>query len=136
MPIVPVEDLTVLNAINHVALICTNYEQSKRFYVEILGLELEREIYREDRQSWKGDLRIGTAYIELFSFPAPALRSSYPEATGLRHLAFGVTHRDPVIEQLTGLGIAVEPAWVDPHTGHRFTSVSDPDGLPLELYEG
>lgn len=135
MPIVPVEDLTVLNAIHHVALICTDYEQSKRFYVEILGLELEQEFYRDDRQSWKADLRIGTAHIELLSFPAPALRPSYPEATGLRHLAFGVTHLDPVIEQLTGFGITVEPVRVDPRTGQRFTFFSDPDGPPLELYE-
>jgi len=125
----------MLNALHHVALICTHYERSRRFYVDILGLDLIREVYREERQSWKADLRIGAAQIELFSFPAPAIRPSYPEATGLRHLAFTVESLDPVIERLETAGIAVEPIRVDPYTEQRFTFFSDPDGLPLELYE-
>jgi glyoxylase I family protein len=125
----------MLNAIHHVALICTDYERAKRFYVDILGLELIREIYRDERQSWKADLRIGSVQLELFSFPAPALRPSYPEATGLRHLAFTVAKLEPVIERLEAAGISVEPIRIDPYTKQRFTFFSDPDGLPLELYE-
>lgn len=87
----------MLNALHHVALICTDYQRSRRFYVETLGLKLVREVYREERQSWKADLRIGSSQLELFSFPAPAIRPSYPEATGLRHLAFGVEDLDLVI---------------------------------------
>jgi glyoxylase I family protein len=125
----------MLNAIHHVALICTDYDRSRRFYVETLGLELIGEIYREERQSWKADLRIGSAQLELFSFPGPATRPSYPEATGLRHLAFTVTKLEPVIVRLEAAGIAVEPIRIDAITGRRFTFFSDPDGLPLELYE-
>jgi glyoxylase I family protein len=124
----------MLDAIHHVALICTDYDRSRRFYVELLGLDLIREVYREERQSWKADLRIGFQ-LELFSFPAPVPRPSYPEATGLRHLAFAVMNLDPVVVRLEAAGVAVEPIRIDPYTDRRFTFFSDPDGLPLELYE-
>jgi len=125
----------MLNAIHHVALICTDYERSRRFYVELLGLDLIREVYREVRQSWKADLRIGSVQLELFSFPAPVMRPSHPEATGLRHLAFAVANLDPMIMRLEAAGVTVEPIRIDPYTDRRFTFFSDPDGLPLELYE-
>ena len=125
----------MLHAIHHVALICTDYERSRAFYVDLLGLELLHEVYREERQSWKADLRIGDAQIELFSFPDPAPRPSYPEAAGLRHLAFTVPALEPVIARLEAAGVAVEPIRVDPYTDQRFTFFADPDGLPLELYE-
>ncbi|TPG54441.1 SMU1112c/YaeR family gloxylase I-like metalloprotein [Sphingomonas glacialis] len=125
----------MLDALHHVALICTDYDRSRRFYVELLGLELIHEVYRAERQSWKADLRIGTAQLELFSFPAPAARPSYPEASGLRHLAFSVADLDPVVARLEAAGVAVEPIRIDPYTDQRFTFFSDPDGLPLELYE-
>ncbi len=125
----------MLNAIHHVALICTDYDRSRQFYVELLGLKLIREVYRAERRSWKADLQIGSVQLELFSFPSPAMRPSYPEATGLRHLAFTVVNLDLAITRLEAAGIAVEPIRVDPNTDQRFTFFSDPDGLPLELYE-
>ena len=125
----------MLDAIHHVALICTDYDRSRRFYVELLGLDLIREVYREERQSWKADLRIGSGQLELFSFPTPAMRPSHPEATGLRHLAFAVADLDPVIARLEAANVAVEPIRIDPYTDQRFTFFRDPDELPLELYE-
>ncbi len=125
----------MLRAIHHVAIICTDYDRSRRFYVDLLGLDLLHEMWRAERQSWKADLRIGDAQIELFSFPEPAPRPSYPEAAGLRHLAFAVDALEPAIDRLTNAGVAVEPIRVDPYTGRRFTFFADPDGLPLELYE-
>lgn len=121
----------------HVAVICSDYERSKRFYTEDLGLEVVREVYRRERNSYKLDLRIpdGT-WIELFSFPDPPKRPSYPEACGLRHLAFEVADIDEAVGELQGNGVIVEPVRVDEHTGKRFTFFADPDGLPLELYEG
>lgn len=126
---------TMLHSIHHVALICTDYDRSRRFYVDLLGLEVMHEVFREERQSWKADLRIGDMQIELFSFPAPAPRPSYPEAAGLRHLAFAVPRLEPVVDRLEAAGVAVEPIRIDPYTGKRFTFFADPDGLPLELYE-
>jgi glyoxylase I family protein len=125
----------MLDAVHHVAIICSDYARSRNFYSEILGLPIIREVWRSERQSWKCDLRAGNAQIELFSFPSPPERPSRPEACGLRHLAFSVASLEPVIGRLQSLGIEVEPVRVDEHTGKRFTFFADPDGLPLELYE-
>ena len=125
----------MLTAIHHIAIIASDYQRSRRFYVEILGFSVIREVWREARASWKCDLAIGAAQIELFSFPAPPPRPSTPEACGLRHLAFAAPALEPVIEHLERAGVGVEPIRVDEHTGQRFTFFKDPDGLPLELYE-
>ena len=121
--------------IHHVAIICSDYDRSRRFYVEVLGFPVIREVFREARNSWKCDLDAGNAQIELFSFPSPPPRPSYPEAAGLRHLAFSVADLDAEVARLTALGVAVEPVRVDAYTDRRFTFFADPDGLPLEFYE-
>lgn len=121
---------------HHVAIITADYERSKDFYTRILGLEIVSEVFRAERVSYKLDLRKSdSVQIELFSFPNPPNRPSYPEACGLRHLAFEVEDIDGAVAELGGHGIVVEPVRVDSHTGKRFTFFSDPDGLPLELYE-
>lgn len=125
----------MLNAIHHVAIICSDYEKSKHFYTQILGLPVIQETYRGDRQSWKLDLQIGSAQLELFSFPAAVPRPTRPEAQGLRHLAFTVTDLDGTVMQLAQAAIACEPIRCDELTGKRFTFFRDPDQLPLELYE-
>ncbi|MDA7025378.1 VOC family protein [Bacillus sp. CLL-7-23] len=126
----------MLKSIHHIAIICSDYETSKAFYVDKLGLEIISETYRKDRNSHKLDLALNGRYcLELFSFPNPPERISYPEATGLRHLAFTVTDLDQAISQFLQNGITPEPIRIDPETGKRFTFLSDPDGLPLELYE-
>lgn len=125
-----------INGIHHVAIICSNYERSKYFYSEILGLKIIKETFREARHSFKLDLALlDGSQIELFSFPSPPLRHSYPEAQGLRHLAFKVSDLETCIRDLTAQGVRVEPVKVDELTGKRFTFFNDPDGLPLELYE-
>lgn len=122
--------------IHHIAVICSNYERSKSFYTEVLGLEIIREVYRMERQSYKLDLSLNGRYvIELFSFPDPPPRPSRPESTGLRHLAFAVTDLEQAIAHLRNHAVNPEPVRIDPYTGKRFTFFTDPDGLPLELYE-
>lgn len=123
------------NKIHHVAIICSDYEISKEFYVEKLGFEIIREIYREERQSYKLDLKLGESQIELFSFPNSPKRPSYPEACGLRHLAFEVDDIEEVVKELKGKNIQVEEIRIDEYTEKKFTFFNDPDGLPLELYE-
>jgi glyoxylase I family protein len=125
----------MLDAIHHVAIIASDYEISRRFYAETLGLTVIREVFRAERESWKCDLAIGDAQIELFSFPEPPPRPTRPEACGLRHLAFAVSSLEPAVARLEGSGVACEPIRHDAHTGRRFTFFRDPDGLPLELYE-
>lgn len=125
-----------LNSVHHIAIICTDYTISKHFYTEVLGLEIIREVYREERKSYKLDLMLNGLYvIELFSFPDPAQRPSRPEAAGLRHLAFEVDDLDAVVKGLDEKGIVAEPVRVDEFTGKRFTFIADPDQLPLEFYE-
>lgn len=124
------------NRVHHIAIICSDYSVSKRFYTEILGLTILAEHYREERQSYKLDLALGTDYlIELFSFPNSPQRPSRPEACGLRHLAFEVTNLTETVKILEAKGVETEPIRIDEFTGKRFTFFRDPDNLPLELYE-
>ena len=126
----------MLNRIHHIAIICADYERSKAFYTRILGLEITRETFRKARQSYKLDLSLNGEYIiELFSFPATPQRLSGPEATGLRHLAFEVDNIDTVIATLKANNILAEPVRIDEATNKRFTFITDPDNLPIELYE-
>ncbi|CAH6801499.1 VOC domain-containing protein YaeR [Vibrio chagasii] len=126
----------MLKGIHHAAIICSDYKASKRFYTEILKLEILAENYRAARQSYKLDLALPNgAQIELFSFPDAPERPSFPEAQGLRHLAFCVEDVQQVKSYLEGQGIDVEPIRVDEFTGKSFTFFADPDGLPLELYQ-
>ena len=123
--------------IHHIAIICSDYEKSKKFYVEVLRFEIIKETYRKARNSYKLDLKVGNSgmQIELFSFPNPPQRVNRPEACGLRHLAFVVENIDRSVRQLQDHNIAVEDIRLDELTGKRFTFFADPDGLPLELYE-
>jgi len=124
-----------ISSIHHVAIICSDYERSKSFYTEILGLPIISEFYRKERDSYKLDLQIGDAQIELFSFPNTPERVSRPEARGLRHLAFSTDDIEKAVASLQSQQIEVEPIRIDELTGKRFTFFADPDGLPLELYE-
>ncbi|GEQ32810.1 VOC family protein [Marinilactibacillus psychrotolerans] len=125
----------MLGKIHHAAIIVSNYEKSKEFYTKVLELEIINEIYRAERQSYKLDLAIGNAQIELFSFPEPPERPDKPEARGLRHLCFEVSDIESTVNWLMDKGVEVEPIRVDPITDKRFTFFRDPDELPLELYE-
>ena len=125
-----------LNRIHHAAIICSDYRRSKHFYTDLLGLSVLDENYRADRDSYKLDLALPDGgQVELFSMPGAPKRPSFPEAQGLRHLAFSVSDIDQWVAWLTSLSIEVEPIRVDPYTGMRFTFFKDPDDLPLELYE-
>ena len=125
-----------LLGLHHVAIICADYAASKRFYTEVLGLEVLAETYRAERDSYKLDLAVGGQYaLELFSFPSPPPRPNYPEAAGLRHLAFAVADLPAAVRHLEQYKVPCEPIRVDELTGRRFTFFADPDGLPLEFYE-
>lgn len=125
----------LLDSIHHAAIIASDYEKSKHFYTELLGLEIIRENYRKERDSYKLDLRIGNSEIELFSFPNPPKRVDSPEAAGLRHLCFAVMDVEKAAETLNSRGVETEPIRTDAYTGKKYTFFKDPDGLPLELYE-
>lgn len=128
--------IKMLKNIHHIAIICSNYEVSKVFYTEKLGFEILQEVYRKERKSFKLDLCLNGMYcIELFSFENFVKRPSYPEACGLRHLAFSVENIHQTISILKQKEIECEAVRTDPYTGKLFTFFQDPDGLPIELYE-
>ena len=125
-----------IRSIHHVAILTDDYQRSKHFYTEILGFEILSEVYREARQSYKLDLAIDGLYqIELFSFPESRERASYPEAKGLRHLAFEVEDIEAAVSELHSKGVQTEEIRVDEFTNKRFCFFNDPNGQPLELYE-
>ena len=126
----------MISGVHHIAIICSDFEVSRKFYTEILGLSVAAEHYRSERNSWKLDLALNGQYIiELFSFPNPPMRISRPEATGLRHIAFRVSNIEEEVHRLNQKGITCELIRTDEYTGKRFTFFADPDGLPIEFYE-
>ena len=125
-----------LNKVHHIALICSDYQRSLDFYTRVIGCQVIAEHWREQQQSYLTKLSLNGDYvIELFSFPSPPQRPSYPEAAGLRHLAFEVSSMADAIEELDHLGIAHEAPRIDGLTGKQFLFLRDPDELPIELYE-
>lgn len=125
-----------INKVHHIAIICSDYQKSKHFYTEILGLTILQEIYREERDSYKLDLALNNEYIvELFSFPNPSERPSRPEACGLRHLAFEVNDIEQTRDFLVQNNISSETIRIDEFTAKRFFFITDPDKLPIEFYE-
>ena len=125
-----------IDTIHHIAIICSDYDVSKRFYTQILGFKVEQEVYREERASYKLDLSLhGTYMIELFSFPNPPKRVSFPEATGLRHIAFGVKDLKAWKDYLESNNVSCQEIRIDEFTGKHFFFFNDPDNLPIELYE-
>jgi glyoxylase I family protein len=126
----------MLKNIHHIAVICSNYSTSKNFYVNILGLTIIREVYREERKSYKLDLALnGNFIIELFSFPETPERLTFPEAVGLRHLAFEVVDIENTIIKFKKQGITAQTIQIDEFTNKKYTFIFDPDNLPIELYE-
>lgn len=121
--------------IHHVAIIVSNYEVSRDFYVNKLGLEVIRENYRPERDDYKLDLRMCGGELEIFGVKNPPKRVNRPEACGLRHLAFYTENIEAAVEYLENQGIECEPIRQDDFTGRRMTFFFDPDGLPLELHE-
>lgn len=125
-----------IKRIHHVAILTDDFEKSKKFYTEILGFTILAETYREERKSFKLDLAINENYqIELFSFPDFKERQSFPEAKGLRHLAFAVDNLDEAVNELISKKVIVEEIRTDELTNKRFCFFYDPNGQPLELYE-
>lgn len=125
-----------LKRIHHVAIIVSDIARAKAFYSNVLGLSIVAETYRDKRDSWKVDLALPDGgQLEIFTMPGAPVRPSYPEAQGLRHLAFAVADVSETVKTLTAAGVHCEPIRIDELTGRKFTFFNDPDGLPLEIYE-
>ena len=121
--------------LHHVAMIVSDYQRAREFYVEKLGFPILRENFREERGDWKLDLKFGDGELEIFAIPGAPPRPTYPEAQGLRHLAFRVEDIEEAVRELEALGIPCEEIRWDPYSENRMTFFHDPDGLPLDLHE-
>ena len=124
-----------LKKVHHIAIIGSDYEKSKHFYVDLLGFSIIRENYRPERDDYKIDLQLDGMELELFIIKNCPKRPSYPESYGLRHLAFAVDSVDDTVRELNKRGIITEPIRLDTYTGKRMTFFHDPDNLPLEIHE-
>lgn len=125
-----------LNSVHHIAIIVSDIEKAREFYVEKLGFEVVRENYRKERDDWKLDLLVDEhTELEIFAEKNPPKRVNRPEACGLRHLAFRVKSVEEAVKELTEIGIECEPIRTDSYTGEKMTFFFDPDGLPLEIHE-
>ena len=120
---------------HHIAVICSDWDKARAFYIEKLGFEMYREVWRPEQQDYLRMLRLGETVLEIFIKPDAPQRVNNPEAQGLRHLAFHVEDIVPAVAWLNSLGIETEPIREDKVNGGRFTFFKDPDGLPLELHE-
>jgi len=120
---------------HHIALIVSDWEKARAFYVEKLGFSLVREVWREQQQDYLRMLRLGETCLEVFVKPDAPARVTNPEAMGLRHLAFHVENVEETAAWLEGMGIETEPIRQDLVNGGGFTFFRDPDGLPLEIHE-
>lgn len=128
--------MLTLNKVHHIAIIVADYDKSKYFYTQILGLTSIQEIYREERESYKLDLALhGVFILELFSFPNAPKRVSSPEACGLRHLAFEVNDIQATRDYFIAQNQEAEAIRIDLFTQKKFFFIADPDGLPIEFYE-
>lgn len=125
----------MFDKVHHIAIIGKDYEKSKHFYVDLLGFRIIRESKRENKNDYKIDLSSGDIELELFIKPNSPDRISYPEALGLRHLAFKVDDVEETVKSLNLKGIETEPIRLDEFTNKKMTFFSDPDGLPLEIHE-
>lgn len=125
----------MLNVTHHVAIIVSDYEKAREFYVDKLELPILRENYREERDDYKLDLQLGDMELEIFGVKNPPKRVTNPEACGLRHLAFKVDNIEEAVKWLNDKGIETEPIRWDEYTQKRMTFFRDPDNLPLELHE-
>lgn len=121
--------------IHHIAIIGSDYEKTKHFYVDLLGFKVIRENYRSDKDDYKIDLLCGNQEIELFIKKDAPKRPNYPEALGLRHLAFKVESVEETVKELNAKGIEVEVIRVDEYTNKKMTFFNDPDNLPIEIHE-
>ena len=124
-----------LSTQHHIAIISSSWEKAKEFYIDKLGFEMFREVYRPEQNDYLRMLRQGDTVLELFIKPDAPQRPTNPEAMGMRHLAFHVEDIEPAVAWLNSLGIETEPIREDKCNGGRFTFFKDPDGLPLEFHE-
>ena len=123
--------------VHHIAIIGTNYNKTKEFYVDKLGFELISEYNRPEKNDIILNVRQGNLVLEIFIKDDAPLRPKIPnpEHSGLRHLAFKVDDVEAVLKKFDELGIPHEELRYDDFDNKKMAFFFDPDGLPLEIHE-
>ncbi len=141
--------------LHHVAIIASDYEKTKDFYVNKLGLPIIREEHRQAQRDIKLEVQLGNGMLEIFGkenpapnpgkptqcgvwhlcFHAPDLDKGKPTQCGVWHLCFHAPDLDKTIAELHAVGIPTDPIMINASNGKRIAFFYDPDGLPLELHE-
>lgn len=122
---------------HHIAIIGTNYSETKEFYVDKLGFEVISEYNRPEKNDIILNVRQGNLVLEIFIKEDAPLRPKIPnpEHSGLRHLAFKVDDVEAVLKKFDELGIPHEELRYDDFDNNKMAFFFDPDGLPLEIHE-
>ena len=123
--------------VHHIAIIGTNYNKTKEFYVDKLGFEVISEYNRPEKNDIILNVRQGNLVLEIFIKDDAPLRPKIPnpEHSGLRHLAFKVDDVEAVLKKFDELGIPHEELRYDDFDNKKMAFFFDPDGLPLEIHE-
>ena len=123
--------------IHHIAIIGTDYQKTKEFYVEKLGFKVISEYNRKNKNDIIINVQQGNLVLEIFikedAPPRPKIPN--PEHSGLRHLAFKVNDVEAVLEKFDELDIVYEELRYDDFDNRKMAFFFDPDGLPLEIHE-
>ena len=123
--------------VHHIAIIGTNYSETKEFYVGKLGFEVISEYNRPEKNDIILNVKQGNLVLEIFIKEDAPLRPKMPspEYSGLRHLAFKVEDVEAVLKKFDELDIPHEELRCDDFDNKKMAFFFDPDGLPLEIHE-
>lgn len=122
--------------VHHVAIVVSDYEKSKDFYVNKLGFQVIREEHRVPQNDIKLEVQLNNCMLEIFGKQNPQPNAATkPDHCGVWHLCFHAPDLDKTIRELNALGIPTDPIMVNASNGKRIAFFYDPDGLPLELHE-
>jgi catechol 2,3-dioxygenase-like lactoylglutathione lyase family enzyme len=147
----------MITKLNHANIIVSNLDRSRRFYTEILGLEILMETDIDEAQFASGVgipgakvrgifLQVpGTpTVIEMFEYTGPQKSKPIPKDwlpsdIGVGHIAFEVNDLDAAYEKLRTQGVSFVSSPVTIPSSHkdvggvRFCYFKDPDDTILEL---
>ncbi|MFH0385476.1 VOC family protein [Streptococcus sp. A18] len=123
--------------VHHIAIIGSNYDKTREFYVDKLGFEQLDEHIRPEKNDILFNVKKGNLVLEIFIKSDAPLRPKMPqpEHTGLRHLAFKVADVEACLAEFDRLDIPHEALRYDDFDGKKMAFFFDPNGLPLEIHE-
>jgi len=93
----------VLQKINHIALVVPDLGPARRFWIDVMGLELDHEVHVESQQVDIAFLPLGESSIELLmptSEESGVAKYLEKRGPGFHHICFEVDDIDAVLAEL------------------------------------